>query len=261
MQKKEKYWVWLSNLKLKKITYIKLLEKYKDPEKIYNLEKLELHNNDFLQNEEIEKIVSLKNMKKIEYFIEYMKNKNIKIITINDEKYPQKLKNIYDYPILLYYKGNIEILKRKSIAIIGSRDCTQYGINMAKKIANELSNRNIYIVSGLARGIDTCAHIGAIKEKAKTIAVLGNGLDSIYPSENKELSEIIIDKGGLILSEYIIGTKPEKKNFPERNRIISGIANGVVVVEAKEKSGSLITVDFALEQGRDVYAVPRKYYK
>ena len=207
MQKKEKYWVWLSNLKLKKITYIKLLEKYKDPEKIYNLEKLELHNNDFLQNEEIEKIVSLKNMKKIEYFIEYMKNKNIKIITINDEEYPQKLKNIYDYPILLYYKGNIEILKRKSIAIIGS------------------------------------------------------GLDSIYPSENKKLSEIIIDKGGLILSEYIIGTKPEKKNFPERNRIISGIANGVVVVEAKEKSGSLITVDFALEQGRDVYAVPRKYYK
>ncbi len=190
-----------------------------------------------------------------------MKNKNIKIITINDEEYPQKLKNIYDYPILLYYKGNIEILKRKSIAIIGSRDCTQYGINMAKKIANELSNRNIYIVSGLARGIDTCAHIGAIKEKAKTIAVLGNGLDSIYPSENKKLSEIIIDKGGLILSEYIIGTKPEKKNFPERNRIISGIANGVVVVEAKEKSGSLITVDFALEQGRDVYAVPRKYYK
>ena len=139
---------------------------------------------------------------------------------------------------------------------MGCRDCSIYGKNVARKLSYDLAKENITIISGLAKGIDAYAHLGALDAGGGTIAVIGNGLDYIYPYENKKIYERIIKNNGLIITEYVIGTKPEKINFPARNRIVSGLSDGVVVVEAKEKSGALITADFALEQGKNVYAVP-----
>ena len=185
-----------------------------------------------------------------------MNENNIEIINIHDKSYPDKLKVIYDPPIVLYIKGNKNILNEKAMAIVGCRLCTKYGENIANKLAYNLSLNNINVISGLARGIDSCAHKGTLKTNGKTIAVVGCGLDRVYPTENKTLFNEIINNNGAIISEYIIGTKPLAKNFPRRNRIISGLSDGVIVVEAREKSGTLITVDFALEQGKNIYAVP-----
>lgn len=156
----------------------------------------------------------------------------------------------------LYTKGNIELLNKRSIAIVGSRNCTSYGKEVAQIMAKQLVSNNIIVVSGLAKGIDTSSHLGAINYYSSTIAVLGCGIDRIYPNENSRLAQNILQKNGLIISEYVMGTKPERLNFPARNRIISGISDGVLVVEATNKSGALITVDFAIEQGKDVFAIP-----
>ncbi len=192
----------------------------------------------------------------------------IEEISINSKKYPEQLRNIYKPPLKLYALGNKELLYQKGIAIVGARKATQYGKNTAYKISSELSKQGINIISGLAIGIDTCAHIGAIQnvnnEKVllnnsnigRTIAVLGSGIDKIYPKDNIELARNIIKSGGCIISEYPIGTKPEKIHFPQRNRIISALSIGVLVVEASKKSGALITAEFALEQGREVFAIP-----
>ena len=182
----------------------------------------------------------------------------IKEIYINSGDYPERLRNIYDPPKKLYVLGNFKILKEKAIAIVGSRKATEYGKKVAFQISQELTKENINIVSGLAIGIDTYAHLGAIsiQNQASTIAVLGSGIDEIYPKENTELARKIIQTGGCIVSEYPLGTKPNKINFPQRNRIISGLTEGVVVVEASEKSGSLITAEFGIEQGKEIFAVP-----
>ena len=196
-------------------------------------------------------------MKILENKMISMKKQNIKIITIEDEEYPQKLKDIYDYPIVLYCKGNIELARiEPKISIIGCREYSEYGKKISFKFAYELSRSGITIVSGGARGIDSFSHRGCVYAKKGTISILGNGLDYIYPPENKELEEEIIKNNGLLMSEYIIGRRPTKYTFPARNRLISALSDGVLVVEAKEKSGTIITVDFALEQGKTVYAVP-----
>ncbi len=168
-----KYWIWLSSLRLKSKNVINLLKYYQEPKVIYNLDKYELRKSEYITETEIEQILSQENRSNIYRCIEYMIKDNIKAITINDKEYPIKLKYIYDYPIVLYLKGNIDILNRKSIAIVGSRECTDYGRIIAKNMANELSSKGVYIISGLAKGIDTYAHLGAIKEEAKTIAVFG----------------------------------------------------------------------------------------
>lgn len=182
----------------------------------------------------------------------------IKEIYINSDNYPKRLRNIYDPPKKLYVLGNFKRLREKAIAIVGSRKATEYGKKVAFQISQELTKENINIVSGLAIGIDTYAHLGAIsiQNQASTIAVLGSGIDVIYPKENIELARKIIQTGGCIVSEYPLGTKPNKINFPQRNRIISGLSDGVVVVEASEKSGSLITAEFGIEQGKEIFAVP-----
>lgn len=197
--------------------------------------------------------------KSVEKHLKYMKMNQIDIISIADEEYPSNLREIYNPPICLYVKGNKEILKKKCISIVGCRDCSLYGRRASQKLAYDLAKNDICVVSGLARGIDSFAHIGALNAEGKTIAVLANGLNSIYPKENIYLSEKILKTNGTIISEYPLGAKIEKINFPARNRIISGLSKGIIVVEAKNKSGTLITVDFALEQGRDVFVVPRKY--
>ena len=180
----------------------------------------------------------------------------IEKIKINDLGYPFLLSQIYNPPKELFVLGNKEILREKSIAIVGCRNCTSYGVKVTKELAYNLSRRNIITVSGLAKGIDTYCHIGTILVKGRTIAVVAHGLDMIYPAENRNLAKKIIECGGAIVSEYDVGTKPLKEHFPARNRIISGLAEKIVIVEAGEKSGALITADFALEQGRDVYAIP-----
>ncbi len=182
--------------------------------------------------------------------------KDLQTIEYGNKEYPEKLKNIYSSPQKLYVIGDKSLLHCKSIAIIGCRNCTKKGAYNAYRFGYELAKKGVCIISGLARGIDTYSHIGAIKAKGKTIAVLGSGLDVIYPKENKEIYCEILKNNGLIVTEYPLGAKPERYHFPERNRIISGLSDGVLVIEAKEKSGTLITVDFALDQGKDIYAVP-----
>lgn len=252
----KRYWIWLSLIKnLGSKRKLKLLELYKTPEEIYKLTKEELMNINGIGEAIANDIMISKNEEILNYHIKYMKENNIKIININEREYPQALKKIYDPPISLYVKGNIEKLNNKNIGIVGCRECTTYGKKSAEYFSYNLSKQNINIVSGLAKGIDSYAHLGSLNT-GNTIAVLGNGLDMIYPKENLELANEIIKKGGTIISEYPCGTKPDKMKFPARNRIISGISSGIIVIEAKEKSGTLITVDFALEQGRDVFVVP-----
>lgn len=252
----KRYWIWLSLIKnLGSKRKLKLLELYKNPEGIYKLTKEELININGIGEAIANDIIISKNEKILNYHIKYMKENNIKIININEREYPQALKKIYDPPISLYVKGNIEKLNNKNIGIVGCRECTTYGKKSAEYFAYNLSKQNINIVSGLAKGIDSYAHLGSLNT-GNTIAVLGNGLDMIYPKENLELANEIIKRGGTIISEYPCGTKPDKMKFPARNRIISGISSGIIVIEAKEKSGTLITVDFALEQGREVFVVP-----
>lgn len=188
-----------------------------------------------------------------------LKEEKIKVLKIGDKGYPKKLINIYSPPKKLYVLGNEKLLDMTSISIIGCRDCSEYGKNIAYNFGKEFGKRNIIVISGLARGIDSFAHRGVVSNKGKTIAVLGCGLDNIYPPENLELYKDIIRNDGAIITEYPLGTKPLKQHFPARNRIVSGLSDGVLVVEAKKKSGTLITVEYALEQGKDVYAVPRKY--
>lgn len=183
----------------------------------------------------------------------------MKTIKIIDNNYPEKLKNIQNPPKQLYVLGDETILNGFSLAIIGCRDSSEYGKKIAKNLSFKLSQRGINIISGMARGIDTFAHISCLSAGGKTIAVLGSGFEYIYPKENIELCKEIIKDGGCIITEYEPNIKPIGSNFPLRNRIISGLSDGVIVVEAREKSGSLITVDYALEQGKEVFAVPRKY--
>lgn len=180
----------------------------------------------------------------------------MKIIYQAQKEYPEKLNNIYSSPAKLYLVGDELVLNKPSIAIIGCRDASDYGKRVAFNFAYELAKEGFVIVSGLARGIDTYAHLGAVKANGKTIAVLGSGLKHIYPAENKELCNEIAKKGGAVITEYEPHIKPLPMNFPSRNRIISGLSNGVLVVEAKQKSGTLITVDYALEQGKDVFVIP-----
>ena len=284
----KKYWIWVSLIKgLGCVRKNNLLKIYGTPEEIYKLSKRELLKVDGIGEETVTNIIEAKNEKILNYHIKYMEENNIDIIHICEKSYPQALKQIYDAPVSLYIRGNKEILNGKNIGIVGCRECTDYGKKAAKYFAYNLSKeKSVNIVSGLAKGVDSYAHWGSVganiecestkncgkkqescgkinnncgkikNDCGKTIAILGNGLDMIYPKENIELANEIIRSGGAIISEYPCGTKPDKMNFPARNRIISGLSKGIIVIEAKEKSGTLITVDFALEQGRDVFVVP-----
>ena len=182
-------------------------------------------------------------------------NKSI-IYNINDEKYPKCLKEIKNSPKSLYVIGNLPDENKKTVAIVGARNCSDYGITIAKNIARTLSNNNVQVISGLALGIDTSAHIGALEGSGNTFAILGCGVNICYPTYNFNVYEKIIKTGGGIISELPDGTPPFPYNFPLRNRIISGFSDIVIIVEAQKQSGSLITCEYALEQGKDIFAVP-----
>lgn len=176
-------------------------------------------------------------------------------LTLDSEDYPPLLKQIPDAPLLLYVRGDVKVLSRLAVAIVGTRRPSAYGSSVAHRLAHDLARRQLVVVSGLARGIDSAAHRGALEAQGKTVAVLGSGLDVIYPRENKHLAEEVA-RAGAVISEFPLGTGPAPENFPIRNRIISGLSLGAVVVEASEYSGSLITARLALEQNREVFAVP-----
>jgi DNA processing protein len=178
------------------------------------------------------------------------------IISLDDDLYPAALKNIYDPPLVLYVRGDAALLAAPGLAVVGTRHPTPYGIGMAQRLSADLASRGLVIVSGMARGVDTAAHKGALEGRGKTIAVWGTGVDVVYPKENKKLSESILAAGGAIVSEFAMGSFAAPQNFPIRNRIISGMSLGVLVVEAGEYSGTRITARCALEQSRDVFAVP-----
>lgn len=270
------YWIWLSFFELKPIEKIKLLEGFNnkpkdildmDVNKIFKIIKSDkaFENISKIRKEKILlEILENKKTYKEEKFEEYMKRlkmDNIFIVTCIDSKYPSRLLNIYDYPILLYVKGNIDILNKKGFSIVGCRQCTEYGAKISRRISNILSENNLIVISGMAKGIDTYAHLGCLDNKKETIAVLGSGINVIYPKENRDIYKKIIDNNGAIISEYYLDMEPKKENFPKRNRIVSGMSDGVIVIEAKKKSGSLITANLGLEQGKEVYAIPRKYYE
>ncbi len=178
------------------------------------------------------------------------------ILSMDDPFYPQRLKEIYDPPLILYVRGDAEVLIKPGIAMVGTRHPTPYGSGMAERLASDLAAQGLVIISGMARGVDTASHRGAIAAKGKTVAVFGTGVDVIYPKENSRLSEQILALGGALISEFPLGTFAAPQNFPIRNRILSGMSLGVLVVEAAEYSGTRITARLALEQNRDVFAVP-----
>lgn len=226
------------------------------PQKIFEATLNDLKEIPYLQDSDIEEILSLRKSSLLDKELQKIEKEKITVIDIDDEFYPPLLKEISFPPLVLYVKGNLRVLSKMSFAIVGSRIPTLYGLAMAEEFAFKLSVTGLVIVSGLARGIDTAAHKGAVK-KGESIAVLGSGLGNIYPSENKRLAEKLSEKGAVI-SEFPLGEPPLRDNFPRRNRIISGISKGVLVVEAALRSGALITAHYAAEQNREVFALPGK---
>lgn len=218
-----------------------------------------IRKNSKTDNKVIEKIINSRNLEEIKKLQEYMYKKGIHFISFESEFYPEKLKNIHNYPYGLYTRGKVvnisDDAKRQSVAVVGARNSTAYGKKMAHDISFELSVNHVNIISGMARGIDKESHLGALDAGGITFAVLGNGVDICYPRENIELYERIMQSGALI-SEYPPKRGPLSWQFPMRNRIISGLSDKILVVEAREKSGSLITVEHGLEQGKDIYVIP-----
>jgi DNA processing protein len=234
----------------------RLLEVFGAPQNIFSVSRDKLTGVAGIGEVIASRIVSLDN-KDIDREFSLARQNNFKILTPYSLDYPHNLRFIHDPPIVLYVKGRILPRDSLGLAIVGSRRASFYGLSCAEKFGADLAANGFTVISGLARGIDTAAHQGAIKSKARTIAVIGSGILNIYPQENQDLTEQIASCGAVI-SEFPLETKPLKQNFPRRNRLISGLSLGVLVVEACRNSGALISAAFALEQGREVFAIPGK---
>jgi len=255
-QEELKFWILLSKTpSLGPIRCHKLLERFGSPKEIFSAPLEELTKIPKIDEKTIRFIKEEVPYISLRQDYELIRKLKIKLIPFSASFYPANLRNIPDPPFLLYERGELERSDENSVAIVGTRKATNYGKIVARKLARELAREGITVISGMARGIDTAAHEGALEEGGRTIAVLGCGVDVVYPPENDSLMREIIEKGAVI-SEFPLGEKPLAQNFPRRNRIISGLSRGVLVVEAPSKSGALTTADFALEQGREVFAVP-----
>ena len=180
----------------------------------------------------------------------------LQVVDVEDPAYPSLLREIHDPPMVLYYRGTLDAVRGAAIGVVGTREATGYGIELAKKLGYQLAYAGVRVISGLARGIDTAAHQGALAAKGRTAAVLGCSMDQVYPAENQALAEKMEESGGCVMSEFCLGTPPDRQTFPMRNRIVSGLSKGLLVVEAARASGAMITAKQALEQGRQVFAVP-----
>lgn len=233
----------------------KLLEYFGSTEELWNNFSSEKYNLSILKPEIIYNLTKIKDGFG-ERLFEKLRDENAFIVTYFDEEYPNKLKNINGAPNILYCKGNLSAANNLSIAVIGSRKATSYGKWTAEKFTKELSDLGVTIISGLATGIDTIAHQTAIKYNTKTIGVIGCGINIVYPKKNEMLYKDIVDADGAVITEYPFGMEPMPSNFPDRNRIISGLSDGVLVIEAQEKSGTLITAGHAANQGKEIFAVP-----
>lgn len=251
-----KYWVWLSELKgLRNQTRLALLRRFGDPESIFYADADELLLTDGVERSQL-KLLENHDLAPADRILADCQRLDIRLLTLSDAAYPGRLKNIYDPPALLYCKGRLPLLDDLlCVAVVGTRDCTPYGAACAEKLGFGLASGGAAVVSGLAKGIDAAATRGALRAGGVTVGVVGNGLDVYYPYESRYLYEDVAS-AGILLSEYPPGTEPASGHFPVRNRIISGLSLAALVVEAPEKSGALITAATALEQGRDVFAVP-----
>ena len=235
---------------------VKLLERFGSAEAVFGATRAEIEQVR-LPPEAVDSVVARDLHEKAESEIEQVRKLGGDILILDDGVYPSLLREIYDPPIVLYVKGAwSECLDQPCIAIVGSRKCSTYGQNSALMLARELAQRGVTIISGLARGIDAAAHRGALEGGGRTVAVMGTGLDEIYPRDHRKLAQQILDGGGALVSQFPLGVPPVSENFPYRNRVISGLSLGVLVVEAAENSGSLITARLAMEQNREVFAVP-----
>lgn len=248
-----KYWLWLSTMRHVGIrNLLALLDHFGTPEKIF-----------FASDNELEIVLGAdvrlfheRDLGRAEEILSRCRELGISILTIGDAAYPSRLRNIFDPPIVLYIKGSLpDIDEEAAVAMVGTRRCTPYGIVTAEKLAYEVTRLGGLIVTGLARGVDSAAARGALRAGGRVVGVMGCGLDVVYPRSNRALLEDVAVVGALV-SEYPPGTQPEARNFPVRNRILSGLSLGVTLVEAPERSGALITASLALDQGRDVFVVP-----
>lgn len=253
---KKAYWIGLTRVNgLGPKRFQLLLKKFGDPETVWKAGENSLAEVLGAHSPVLKNLLECRDSLDLTKEITMLERNEVRVLTLADPEYPVRLLNIHDPPPVLYLRGSLPGPDAKTMAVVGSRRATPYGKAVAEQLGYDLTVNGFVVVSGLARGIDTCAHRGALKAKGPTIAVLGCGVDIVYPRENKGIFQEIIENGAII-SEFPLGTPPEARNFPARNRIISGLSLGVVVVEAAEDGGALITADFALEQGRDVFAVP-----
>lgn len=252
-----KYEYWLAGMVFlsgRKKIYLKTM--FGEAKELYDAKQKVLEQIPILTDHEKERIQAARGRtEELEKDLEYCMQNGISLAVWQDTFYPAKLQNIYNPPYGLFYRGKFPDWEKKTVAIVGARNCTYYGKVTAEQIGQELAAAGIVVISGMAAGIDGAAQRGALRSRGCTCGVLGCGVDICYPPGNRKLYGQLIEEG-CVLSEYPPHTKPLAMNFPQRNRIISGLSDSVLVVEAREKSGSLITVDFALEQGKDVYAVP-----
>ncbi len=255
-----KYWVWLSTaMGLSNRSRWLLLEHFSSPEDIYYAEPEQLRLVEGLTVSQLESLEN-KSLHRAQQILETCAAKDIFVLTAQDAAYPNRLRSIYEAPILLYGRGAMPLFDDEAaVAVVGTRSCTPYGIQAAEQLGYEMGRQGAIVVSGLAKGIDAAAHRGALRGGGFVAGVLGCGVDVVYPESSRRLYDDVAATG-VLLSEYPPGTPPERSHFPERNRIISGLSLGVVVVEAPERSGALITANTALEQGRDVFAVPGPIY-
>lgn len=253
--KELKYWIALKFVEdVGTVLFDRLVETFGSPRHVLHASYQELLAVDRMTAKAARRLTEFSDWDAVDREIERAQESGISIVTAADSRYPSLLRTIYDFPPLLYMKGSLTT-DDINIAVVGSRRASTYGTFMTDRLSRELAMKGITVVSGMARGIDSAAHKGALSVQGRTIAVLGSGIDIIYPPENKRLFDEISEKGAVI-SEYPLGTGPKSPHFPSRNRIISGMSYGIVVVEANERSGSLITARLALEQGREVFAVP-----
>ncbi|WP_066720407.1 DNA-processing protein DprA [Clostridium sp. Marseille-P299] len=249
-------WFWISKVPEVGVKGInKLLESFGSVEKVFYASEADLIKSACITQQQVSCLIKSRNKDKIIEEYNNLKEKDIYFVTKEDEIFPAKLREIYDSPYFLYYKGKLPAEDKPSVAIIGARNCTNYGKEITMYLSTELAKHQVQVISGLARGIDSYAHQGALDGGGDTFGVVGCGVDICYPKENRRIYDRILNKGGVI-SEYPIGTVPLPFHFPMRNRLIAGLCDVILVVEARESSGTFITVDRGLEQGKDILAIP-----
>ncbi len=253
---KDTKWLWLTlNVGLSRHKIKKLLDDFGSVDNIFDAAKKDFSSLSYIEDEFVKKLVN-KDVSNLSMIESIMERYRVRLLTVDSPDYPKDLKEIYDYPVALYVRGaELDLNDYLCISMVGTRKCTKYGSKVAEILASDMAEEGALIISGMADGIDTHSHLGALKAGAPTVAILGCGVNNPYPLKNAGLMKRIMEKG-MVISEYPFNSEPKQWHFPERNRIIAGLSKATVVVEGEEKSGSLITASYASEFNRDVFAVP-----